>query len=163
MGILYIFWVRILSGYIYCKHLLPACDLPFSSLDGIFWATKVASFIFNLSNFPLQLVLFVLCLRNFCPCKMIHRKVQTWRQWDGNPKVGDLGGFHCPCAWAHHTSLILSKGDLCFYEMTGRESILYLRRTAENQYWNLGGTFMILQVITDASLLPTGLCIIMKS
>lgn len=48
-------------------------------------------------------------------------------------------------------------------EMTGRESILYLRQTAGNQYRHLGGTFMILQVITDAFLLPTGLCIITKS
>lgn len=70
MGILYICWVRILSGYLYCKYLLPACALRLSSLDGIFWGTKVASFIFNLSNFPWQLVLFVFCLRNFCPYKM---------------------------------------------------------------------------------------------
>lgn len=48
-------------------------------------------------------------------------------------------------------------------EMTGRESILYLRQPAGNQYRHLGGTFMILQVITDAFLLPTGLCIITKS
>lgn len=48
-------------------------------------------------------------------------------------------------------------------EMTGRESILYLRQPAGNQYRHLRGTFMILQVITDAFLLPTGLCIIMKS
>lgn len=70
MGILYICWVRILSGYLYCKYLLPACALRLSSLDGIFWGTRVASFIFNLSNFPLQLVLFVFCLRNYCPYKM---------------------------------------------------------------------------------------------
>ena len=34
-------------------------------------------------------------------------------------------GFHCPCARDHHNSLKLFKGDLDFYETTGREKAFF--------------------------------------